>query len=196
VLAKLPIRSGEITLRLLRRRDARLIQELMQDNLQWLKPWSATFPGSSRPIHIPTMVRALVVDTREGIGIALAVEFRGEVVGQVNVANILHGAVQSASIGYWVSKSVAGQSIIPRAVALTIDYLFRVANLHRVEIEIRPENRASLRVVEKLGLREEGLKLRYIHIDGEWRDHRCFAMTVEELANSRVAELVSNTPAK
>lgn len=196
MLAKLPIRSGDISLRLLRRRDTRQIQELMFQNRDWLKPWSATFPGSSRPIHIPSMVRALVADTREGIGIAFVIEFRGEMVGQINVANILHGAVQSASIGYWISMTAAGQSITPRAVALTIDYLFRVSKLHRVEIEIRPENLASLRVVEKLGLREEGMKLRYIHIDGEWRDHRCFAMTVEELAGSRVGELVSNTPAK
>jgi ribosomal-protein-alanine N-acetyltransferase len=196
VLAKLPIRSGDITLRLLKRRDAHAIEELMRANRDWLRPWTATFPGSSRPIHVPSMVRALVADTREGIGIGLALEWRGQIVGQVNVANILHGAVQSASIGYWISQSAAGNSIIPRAVALTIDYLFRVVNLHRIEIEIRPENAASLRVVEKLGLREEGLKLRHIHIDGEWRDHRCFAMTIEELPNSRVSQLVANTPSK
>lgn len=196
MLAKLPIRSGDISLRVLRRRDAKAIQQLMWLNREWLKPWTATLPGSSRPLHVPSMVRALVADTREGIGIGLVLEWRGEIVGQVNVANILHGAVQSASIGYWISKSAAGNSIMPRAVALTIDYLFRVVGLHRIEIEIRPENAASLRVVEKLGLREEGLKLRHIHIDGEWRDHRCFAMTVEELPNSLVCQLVANTPAK
>lgn len=196
MLVKLPIQRGEITLRLLRKRDARLIQDLMLENRDWLKPWSATLPGSSRSFHVPSMVRALVADTKEGSGIALVVEYRGELVGQVNVANILLGAVQSASIGYWITQSAAGKSIIPRAVALTIEYLFQVVKLHRIEIEIRPENVASLSVVQKLGMREEGLKLRYIHIDGEWRDHRCFALTVEEFASSRVAELVSNTPSK
>ncbi|HWM33184.1 MAG TPA: GNAT family protein, partial [Pseudolysinimonas sp.] len=44
-----------------------------------------------------------------------------------------------------------------------------------------PENEPSLRVVEKLGFRYEGLRRRFIHINGDWRDHFCFALTVEEL---------------
>jgi ribosomal-protein-alanine N-acetyltransferase len=74
-------------------------------------------------------------------------------------------------------------------VALTIDYLFDVGQLHRVEIDIRPENTPSLRVVEKLGLREEGLKKRFIHIDGDWRDHRIFAITREESPGSLLNRL-------
>jgi ribosomal-protein-alanine N-acetyltransferase len=50
-----------------------------------------------------------------------------------------------------------------------------------MEICIRPENRASLRVVEKLGFRYEGLRRRFIHIDGDWRDHYCFALVREEV---------------
>ena len=50
-----------------------------------------------------------------------------------------------------------------------------------MEICIRPENAPSLRVVEKLGFRYEGLRRRFIHINGDWRDHFCFALTVEEL---------------
>jgi ribosomal-protein-alanine N-acetyltransferase len=74
-------------------------------------------------------------------------------------------------------------------VALTIDYLFAEAKLHRVEVDIRPENTPSLRVVEKLGLREEGLKKRFIHIDGDWRDHRIFAITNEEVSGSLLTRL-------
>jgi ribosomal-protein-alanine N-acetyltransferase len=70
---------------------------------------------------------------------------------------------------------------VPTAVALVTDYLFNVVELHRVEIDIRPENVASLRVVQKLGLRYEGLKERYIHINGAWRDHYVFAITHEEV---------------
>ena len=66
-------------------------------------------------------------------------------------------------------------------VALVTDYLFKNVGLHRVEIDIRPENAASLRVVEKLGFRFEGLKERFIHINGAWRDHYVFALTSEEV---------------
>jgi [ribosomal protein S5]-alanine N-acetyltransferase len=50
-----------------------------------------------------------------------------------------------------------------------------------MEINIRPENAASLRVVEKLGFRDEGLRPRYLHINGAWADHRSFALTTEEV---------------
>ena len=53
--------------------------------------------------------------------------------------------------------------------------------LHRIEIAIRPENTSSLRVVEKLGITEVGFAPRYLHIDGDWRDHRLFAITREEV---------------
>jgi ribosomal-protein-alanine N-acetyltransferase len=53
--------------------------------------------------------------------------------------------------------------------------------LHRVEICIRPENRNSRRVVEKLGFREEGLRPRFLHIDGAWRDHLVYVLTAEEV---------------
>ena len=61
-----------------------------------------------------------------------------------------------------------------------IDHCFCAAGLHRIEIAIRPENSNSLRVVEKLGLREVGYAPRFLHIDGAWRDHRIYAVTVEE----------------
>ena len=66
--------------------------------------------------------------------------------------------------------------LIPTAVALATDYCFRALRLHRVEIAIRPENAASLRVVEKLGIRYEGRKPAYLNIAGAWRDHECFAL--------------------
>ena len=64
---------------------------------------------------------------------------------------------------------------------MAIDHCFFVVGLHRVEASIRPENHASRRVVEKLGFHEEGLRRRYLHIDGAWRDHLCYALTVEDV---------------
>ena len=76
---------------------------------------------------------------------------------------------------------IAGRGVAPTAVALATDSLMQEIGLHRVEINIVPENSKSLRVVEKLGFRHEGLKQRYIHINGAWRDHYVFALTREDL---------------
>ena len=108
------------------------------------------------------------------------VTYGGDLVGQLTVGGITWGSLRSAYIGYWVDEAVAGRGIMPTAVAMATAYCFALG-LHRVEINIRPENTASRRVVEKLGFRPEGLRPKYLHIDGDWRDHLSFALTVDEV---------------
>jgi len=172
---------GDVTLRLLRQRDAKALQRLILGNREWLRPWEATNPYGPNSFDIKSMVRGLIRQLDNQTGLPFVMEYRGELVGQLNVANILYGSVSSAVIGYWVVPEVAGRGVTPTSVALATDYLFAAVGLHRVEIDIRPENLASLRVVEKLGYRFEGLKERYIHINGAWRDHFVFALTQEEV---------------
>jgi ribosomal-protein-alanine N-acetyltransferase len=106
---------------------------------------------------------------------------RAQLAGQLTVSGIVGGSASWGQIGYWVDQRLAGRGIIPTAVALAVDYCFRSMGLHRIEIAIRPENVRSLRVVEKLGFRSEGLRPRYLHIDGDWRDHLVFALNAEEV---------------
>ena len=104
------------------------------------------------------------------------------------------GSAAWGQVGYWVDQRVAGRGIVPTAVALAVDYCFDVLRLHRIEIAIRPENTKSLRVVTKLGFRPEGLRPRYLHIDGDWRDHRIYAITKEEVPFGLLRRLESNPP--
>jgi ribosomal-protein-alanine N-acetyltransferase len=173
---------GEVRLRLVKKRDAKQLERLILGNREWLRPWEATNPSAPNSFDIRGMVRDLLRQVDDLSGLPFVIEVDGEVVGQLNVANILFGSVSSAVIGYWISPEVAGRGVATTAVALAADYLFTTVNIHRVEIDIRPENLASLRVVEKLGFRYEGMKQRYIHINGAWRDHYVFALTHEEVA--------------
>ena len=93
----------------------------------------------------------------------------------------MRGSAQYASVGYWIDEAYAGRGITTRAVAMAIDHCFVTVGLHRIEVAIRPENTSSLRVVEKLGIKEIGYAPRYLHIDGDWRDHKLFAITREEV---------------
>ena len=183
------LKFGSVELRDLKKRDARKLQALLIKDRAWLSPWEATTPGIRYPVDARDLISNLLYQQRKGSGLAFLIEVEGELAGQINVANILYGSVSSASIGYWIGKDFAGRGAIPIAVALTIDHLFDELHLHRVEIDIRPENDASLRVVQKLQLREEGLKERFIHIDGQWRDHRIFAITAEERKGSMLGRL-------
>jgi ribosomal-protein-alanine N-acetyltransferase len=181
--------EGDVVLRPLRRSDSGRWLSLRARNAAWLDPWEATSPepGRGRPPTFPRFVRALSRQARAGTALPFAVLYRGELVGQLTVSTVVRGSLCSASVGYWVSEHVAGRGITPTAVALAVDHCLGPVGLHRVEIAIRPENAASLRVVAKLGLREEGVRERYLHIQGEWRDHRTFAVTAEEVPGGLLA---------
>lgn len=179
------LRLKKLVLRVLRQRDAGQLRGLLLRNRDWLRRWEATRPGDDSP-QVPSvaqlrgLLRRLRRGMRAGTDIPFGIFVRGELVGQLTVNSISRGAFCSAQLGYWVAESHAGRGIAPRAVALVIDYLFDELDLHRVELSVRPENGASLRVVEKLGLRYEGTRKNYIHVAGRWCDHDCYALVREE----------------
>ena len=168
-------------MRIVRMKDSKTMERLILSNREWLRPWEATNPEGPNSFDIRGQIRMLLKQMDNNSCLPFVIEQDGVFVGQLNVANILFGSVSSCVIGYWVAPEVAGKGITPTAVALVCDYLFNVVGIHRIEIDIRPENLSSLRVVEKLGFRHEGLKQRYIHINGAWRDHYIFALTHEEV---------------
>lgn len=169
------------TIRPIRVRDARQLEALLLANRRWLRRWEATHPAGAGPVDVRSSIRGLLQHARAGLGLPFVVEVDGRVAGQLNVSGIAYGSLSTATIGYWVAEEFAGRGATPTAVALATDHCFFAMGLHRMEICIRPENAPSLRVVEKLGFRYEGLRLRYIHIDGDWRDHFCFALTADEV---------------
>jgi ribosomal-protein-alanine N-acetyltransferase len=179
-----PVELGvdDIVLRPLRYRDARAWRRLRYENREWLAPWEATTPDpDTPPLRFRQLVRSMNREARAGRAMPFTIVAAGQVVGQLSVVGISWGSLRSGHIGYWVSQDVAGQGIAPTAVALATDHCLLRAGLHRIEVNIRPENTASLRVVAKLGFRDEGLRRRYLHIDGAWRDHRTFALCTEDL---------------
>lgn len=180
-----PVRlvDGELVLRPLSTRDHDAWRRARQRNAAWLVPWDATVPpgGEARPTSFRQLVRRLSKQARQGVTYPFALEVDGRFAGQVTVNNVVRGSAQFASVGYWIDKDVAGRGLMPRAVAMVVDHCFTAVGLHRIEIAIRPENSNSLRVVEKLEIREVGYAPRYLHIDGDWRDHRLYAITREEV---------------
>jgi ribosomal-protein-alanine N-acetyltransferase len=176
------LRSGRVGLRPLAMSDRRAWQEIRGRNVEWLKPWEATVPPGDTTA--PKTFRGLVHDLRRqardlrALPFALTVD--DKFAGQLTVSNIVGGSARFASMGYWIDRAHAGHGYVPTAVAMACDYCLFEMDLHRIEIAIRPENSASLRVVEKLGFVEVGYAPRYLHIDGDWRDHRLFAITVED----------------
>ena len=155
--------------------------EVRGRNFEWLAPWEATPPRDGRVVAFPAMVRNLTAQARRGQMMPFVVTYEGRLVGQLTVGGITWGSLCAAHIGYWVDSGGGRPRRDADGGGAGHRPLLRRVGLHRIEINIRPENTASLRVVEKLGFRDEGLRRAFLHIDGAWRDHRAFALTAEEL---------------
>lgn len=187
--------AGAVGLRPPRLRDGKSWSEARLRNEMWLLKWEPTSPHSwverNSLSAWPPLLSALRKAGRAGTMLPFVITYGGRLVGQMNVSNVVHGVLRSCTVGYWVDKDVAGRGIAPTALAMVIDHCFAAAGLHRVEVDIRPENAASLRVVEKLGLRREGYYERFLDIDGGWRDHVSFAITTEE---ARARSVLSRLP--
>jgi ribosomal-protein-alanine N-acetyltransferase len=187
------LQEGRVGLRPPRLRDATTWSTLRLRNEAWLAPWE---PTSSEPWAVrhsvaswPGALGSLRRLARAGVLLPFMITYDDELVGQITVNNVVRGALRSAQIGYWVDQGHANRGITTTAVALAADHCFGPVGLHRVEVDIRPENVRSRRVADKLGFREEGLYVRYLDIDGGWRDHVTYALTVEDVPQGLLRRL-------
>jgi [ribosomal protein S5]-alanine N-acetyltransferase len=190
--------AGPVTLRPPRRRDSAEWSRIRLGAEDWLSQWeatsSATWQQRNSRSEFQRSVSAMRSAARVGAMLPFMLVYGDRVVGQMNVSNVVRGALKSCTVGYWIDPAVAGRGITPTALAMLIDHCLGPVGLHRVEVDIRPENTASLRVVQKLGLRQEGYYERFLDIGGGWRDHIAFAITTEEVRGSSVLSRLPTLP--
>ena len=202
------IRAGALVLRPISRREEVMWDALRASNYLWTHQWDASLPpeAESQPLAFGKWLRNVDRQARAGTilpwGLAIDPDWpeaprpveHTRLIGQLTVSSITEGSARLASIGYWIDREHAGLGLTPAAVALACDYCWQVRRLHRIEICVRPENAPSLRVVEKLGFREEGMRPRFLHIDGDWRDHRVFALNREEVPEGLLNRYLGGGP--
>jgi ribosomal-protein-alanine N-acetyltransferase len=104
----------------------------------------------------------------------------GELLGVINLNNIVRRAFQSAYLGYYANAATAGQGFMAEGLLLVAKYAFTEMGLHRLEANIQPGNLASIALVKKCGFRLEGFSPRYLQVAGQWRDHERWALLADE----------------
>ncbi len=188
------LHGRRVVLRTLNEQDYEAWLEVRTRCRDWLLKWE---PRSAHATHLAEDHRSFVsrcaMRERErqiGTGFGFGIFLEGRFIGEITLSSIQRGPLQSAFIGYWIDENFAGRGLMPEAVITMLQYAFETLRLHRVEVNIIPRNAASRRVVEKLGLRFEGISERYLEIDGAWEDHARYAITAEEWSD-RAPELVT-----
>jgi len=178
------IQDKEIMLRLLRYRDRDIWNQVRRVNRDWLNEWEATRPDIEGQSPLPTYAEMIHFQNKEaragrsysfGLWVKETAAQRYErFIGQVTLGGVTFGAYRGGHIGYWIDQRYANRGYTTRAVAALTNYAFTELKLHRIEINLRPENLPSQKVAEKAGYIYEGLRPRYLHINGDWRDHSTF----------------------
>lgn len=175
--------GGTIVLRGLRRSDRRPWQQLRERNRSWLRPWEATYPtGPVRESSFGSARRAAERAAVAGQLVPFVVEVDGALVGQMHLFELMWGSRCQATAGYWLDREATGRGIATWALAMALEHGLLRVGLHRIEVNVRPENTASLAVVRRLQLAQEGLRRGLVHVDGHWRDHLTFAVLAEEVS--------------
>ena len=200
-----PARPSNVGLRLYGRRvvlrplvaqDFNGWSEVRRRNGEWLTQWEPMRlthhpdPETNREVFAArcgARERERLAGTQYAFGIFVDGAFAGE----INLNNVVRGAFQSATIGYWIDKSRAGRSLMSEAVVVLAQYAFEEMRLHRLEICIIPRNVNSRRVMEKLDIRTEGIAERFLEINGVWEDHIRYGITFEEW-NERHSQIVND----
>lgn len=193
-LGPVKVAAGDVLLRPVRLRDGAAWSRLRLRDEDYLRIWEPEAEGSwaerFTTMAWPVMCSGLRATARRGQALPFAVTLDGRFAGQITLGNLVRGSLRSAWVGYWVESQAAGGGVGTAAVALAVDHAFGPVGLHRIEATVRPENVASLRVLGKLGFRDEGLLQRYLEVDGAWRDHRLLAMTRDEIGAGLVSRLI------
>lgn len=152
-----------------------------RSNRRFLEKWEPrTLDGVDR--FSPKGYRILLKRSRSPARLVTFVCLRdsGELIGMLTLNEIVRGAFQSATMGYWISRTHARKGLMTEAVKLMLRHAFTTLGLHRVEANMIPRNKPSRRLARACGMRYEGTAKRYLQINGKWEDHERWAITVED----------------
>ena len=178
--------TDRLVLRAPRASDVPELRRLTRRNAEHLRPWEPAAATGEDPTSLTAVTNRVTRQRRDwkrGDAYALLVTLRTPdepIVGRVNLGGILRGAFLNAYVGYWIDLEHQGRGLMTEAVRGAFSFAFGVGGLHRLQIAIMPRNPASLRVMEKIGVRREGVAERFLRIAGSWEDHVIFAVTREE----------------
>ncbi|MEV1176797.1 GNAT family N-acetyltransferase [Nonomuraea sp. NPDC049784] len=114
---------------------------------------------------------------RSAEGLLVCLGDTGAIAGNVNINSIIRGRFQSGSLGYAAFVPYAGRGYMSEGLGLVLRHAFEELRLHRLEAQIRPENQASIKLVQRHGFRYEGYSPDLLFINGAWRGHGRWALT-------------------
>ncbi len=175
-----PVISGEnLFLRTPSLADYPAWTELRAESRIFLTPWEPTWPADDLTrTAFRRRIRRYQLEVREDHAYPFFIFRQADyrLLGGITLSNVTRGMTQTATVGYWMGEQHAGRGHMTRAVRALAPFAFATLRLHRLEAACLPHNGASMRLLEKVGFRREGLARGLVCINGRWQDHVVFAL--------------------
>ncbi len=177
------IKAGAVYLRYPRMADFPAWARLRGESRAFLEPWEPVWASDELTKGaFRRRIKRYQKEARLDSAYAFFV-FRYEddaLMGGCTLSNVRRGVTQCCALGYWVGERFARQGYMYDAVRALVPFIFTTLGLHRIEAACLPSNEPSKNLLTKAGFRQEGVALRYLQINGEWRDHVLFALLADE----------------
>lgn len=177
------LRGERVNLRVPEPGDYREWAALRAESRSFLEPWEPRWaPDELRRSAWRHRISRYREDYANGTAVAFFIfeNDTNRLVGGITLGNIRHGVAQSGQIGYWIGERYAGQGLMVDAVLQVTRFGFDTLRLHRIEAACIPDNKRSMRVLEKAGFQREGLLRSYLRINGNWQDHYLYGLIADD----------------
>ena len=172
------LRGEGVFLRPPEMRDYETWSEMRAASRAFLVPWEPTWPGDdlTRAGFRRRLRRSHQEIANDEAYPFLIFRDNGDLVGGLTLGQVRRSVVQSGTLGYWIGAPHARQGLMTAAVRAIIGYGFTTLRLHRIEASCLPNNKPSIRLLERTGFTNEGYARAYLRINGVWQDHLLFAL--------------------
>lgn len=184
---KIKLETERLYLRTLNTDDAGIFYDYLMRNYDFFKPWSPEYDTQYRESNtFKSRIEYLNKEEEEGRSVKFAVfkkEDTSKIIGTVVLSNIVRGPFLSCFLGYRIDGEENGKGYATESIGRIVQYAFADLKLHRVEANIIPRNKPSIRVIEKSGFTYEGISKKYLKINGIWEDHLHYVLLNEQFNN-------------
>ncbi|UUP18806.1 GNAT family N-acetyltransferase [Nitratireductor thuwali] len=173
------LEGARVRLRAPRPEDYEPWAALRGESRAFLEPWEPSWAPDEltrRSFRLRLKRYRSEYDRGAGISFFVFEKESGQLAGGISLSNVRRGVAQAASVGYWMGERFAGQGLMLDALGVVIPFAFERMRLHRLEAACIPENKRSIRLLEKAGFQREGLARSYLRINGSWHDHFLYAI--------------------
>lgn len=172
-----------IYIRLLEESDAESLLALQLNNKDFFQLFSPTRKDEYYTLETQTsLIRDSIKHSENGEKYAFGIFLKDtdELIGDISLSGVIHGALENAMMGYALDKNHNGKGYMTEAARLVVKFAFDELKLHRIEAGAMPRNIGSIRVLEKAGFISEGISRKNVKINGKWEDHAFMAIVSED----------------